>query len=77
MTSYMIKHQLTNTKKQKYQKFSQQGYQIWLFQKMGPIKTISFLGPQSEGFFLDLKAKLLVMKSWSLEVVSDFCFCLF
>ena len=32
---------------------------------------------QSEGIFLDPKTKLLFMKSWSLEVVSIFCFCLF
>ena len=45
MTSYMIKHSERMPKSKNFQNFSGQGYQIWLFLKIGSIETITFLGP--------------------------------
>ena len=45
MTSYMIKHGERMPKSKNFQKISGQSYQIWLFLKIGSIKTITFLGP--------------------------------
>ena len=45
MTSYVIKHSEQMPKSKNFQKYFGQGYQIWLFLKIGSIKTITFLGP--------------------------------
>ena len=73
MTSYMSKHSELMPKSKNTQNFlyrvTRYGY-IW---KLGPLKQSHFQDLQSDGIFLGSKAKFLVMKSWSLEVDSDFC----
>ena len=57
MTSYIIKHSEWMPKKN-FQKISGQGYQIWLFLKIGSIETITSLGPLEWRNLFEPKSKV-------------------
>ena len=77
MTSYMIKHSKLIPKTQKKLNFLDRVTRYGYFSKWCLLKELHFQDIQSEGIILGPKAKFLVMKNWSSEVVLDFCFCLF
>ena len=77
MTSYMSKHSELITNSKNTQSFLDGVTRYGYFWKLGPLKQLHFLDLQSEGIFFGQKAKFLVMKSWFLEVESNFCFYLF
>ena len=64
MTSYMIKHSERMPKSKNFQKFSGQGYQIWLFLKIGSIKRITFLGPLEWRNLFGQKSKVVIYQKW-------------
>ena len=77
MSSYMIKHSKLMPKYRKNQIFLDSVTRYGYFRKWCPLKQLHFQDIWSAGIPSGTKAKFLVMKSWSSEVVSDFCFCLF
>ena len=77
MTSYMIKHGELMPKSQRNLNFFDRVTRYGYFRKWCPLKELPFQDHQSEGIFLDPIAKFLVVKSWSSNVVLDFCICLF
>ena len=73
MTSHMNQYGELMPKSQKTLHFLDRVTRYGYFRKWCPLKELPFSDLQNEEIFLDPKAKFLVMKSWSSEVVSDFC----
>ena len=63
-------------KSQKTLHFHDRDTRYGYFRKWSPLKQLYFSDLYIEGIFSGPKAKFLVMKSWSSEVLSDFLFVL-
>ena len=77
MTPYIIKHSKLMPKSPKNLNSNGRVTRYGYFRKWSPLKQLYFSDLYIEGIFSGPKAKFLVMKSWSLDVVLDFCVCLF